>query len=260
MLEELISNQLIEDAAANKKITVSQSEVNQQLAALEAQNGITSDSELASVLAQNHMTKAQLLDQIRVSVLEQKLAESKVNVTDEEIQNYYKQNKASFTVPETRALSDIVVPTKAKAEQIETELSQGKSFAELAKQYSTDSSTKSKGGAMGTFSQAELAASQPAIATAAFKLDKGQVSQPIEVSGSYELIQCTAVNPPHTPTLAEERATIVQDIKQQNAESEPQLVAQLVKSDKVDILDPSYSSVLTQLENPSSTTSSSASY
>ncbi|KRW91089.1 peptidylprolyl isomerase [Alicyclobacillus tengchongensis] len=260
MLEELISNQLIQDAAAKKNITATQSEINQQLAALEAQNGITSDSELTSVLAQNHMTKAQLLDQIRVSVLEQKLAESKVNVTDEEIQNYYKQNKSSFAVPETRALSDIVVATKAKAEQIENDLRQGKSFAQLAKAYSTDSSTKAKGGAMGTFSEAELSASEPAIATAAFKLAKGQVSQPIAVSGSYEILQCTAVNPAHTPSLAEERSAIIQDIKQQNAESEPQLVAQLIKSDKVNILDPTYSSVLTQLENPTTTSTSSSGY
>jgi len=161
---------------------------------------------------------------------------------------------------EQKLRDKIVVATKAKAEQIENDLRQGKSFAQLAKAYSTDSSTKAKGGAMGTFSEAELSASEPAIATAAFKLAKGQVSQPIAVSGSYEIVQCTAVNPAHTPSLAEERSAIIQAIKQQNAESEPQLVAQLIKSDKVNILDPTYSSVLTQLENPTTTSTSSSGY
>lgn len=250
MLSELISNQLLEDAAAKQKITATQAEINQELQSIEEQNGITSQAQLEQALQQSNMSMTDFMNQIKVSVLAQKLSEAKVKVTNEEIQTYYNQNKSSLGTPEQRTLSHIVVKTKTLADQIQSELAGGKSFATLAKTYSTDTATKSSGGSLGTVSQESLAQTDPSIATAAFKLKKGQVSQPIKVSDGYELVLCSAIQPAKVPTLAQAKATITSQIKQQNAESETQLVADLMKSEKVNILDSTYSNVKSSLENP----------
>lgn len=259
MLSELISNQLVEDAAAKQHITASQAEINQELQSIEAQNGITSQAQLQQALQQSHMSMDEFMNQIKVSVLVQKVAEAKVKVTPEEIQTYYNQNKSSLGTPEQRTLSHIVVKTKSLADQIQSDLAKGKSFATLAKTYSTDTTTKSSGGSLGTVSQESLAQTDPSIATVAFQLKKGEVSQPIKTSSGYELVLCSAITPAKIPTLEQAKKTITQDIKEQNAESEAELVADLIKSEKVDILDPSYSSVKTSLENPQTSSSSSSS-
>ncbi|WP_148213729.1 peptidyl-prolyl cis-trans isomerase [Alicyclobacillus acidocaldarius] len=253
MLEELIANALIEQAAAKQHVTATNAEINQQLTAIEMQNGITSDAQLNSLLAQNHMTKAQFLNQIRDNILASKLAEAQVHVTDKQIASYYKQNASMFTVPETRKIAIIAVKTKADAEKALTEIQSGTPFASVAKSVSIDAATRSKGGLLGTFSLDELKAGDPAIASTAFALKAGAVSDPVKVQGGYDIVQCQAITPQHVEPLSAVRSQIIQAIKQQNAESETKLVAQLAKSADIRILDPSYEAVLTAIKNPTST-------
>ena len=111
ILSELITNQLIRDAAKKANITASQNEVNQSLSDIEKQNGITNDTQLNAALAQSHMTKADLMNQLEIQVLESKIAESKVNVTNQQIQDYYNKNKASLPKVASK------VPTLAQAKQ-----------------------------------------------------------------------------------------------------------------------------------------------
>ncbi|GEO26539.1 peptidylprolyl isomerase [Alicyclobacillus acidoterrestris] len=256
MLSQLITNQLVLDAAQQQNIKASDAEVNQALLGLEQQNGITSDSQLNELLQQSHMTKDQLMTQLKVEVLGQKLAESKVKVTDKQIQSYYNKNKSSLTTPEKRSISDIVVKTKSKAQDIENQLKQGKDFATLAKSNSIDSVTKSKGGAMGSFTQTDLQSQYPEIASQAFKLSQGAVSDPIKVSDGYELIKVTKITPAKTPTLAQAKSEITTALKEQNAESPQQLYADLAKKANIQILDSSYASVKDSIENPQPTTMS----
>lgn len=96
ILTELITNQLVRDAAGKANITASQDEINKALSDIEKQNNITSDADLTKALAQSHMTKDELMSQLQVQVLETKLAQSKVKVTDKQIQDYYNKNKESL--------------------------------------------------------------------------------------------------------------------------------------------------------------------
>lgn len=254
MLSQLITNQLVLDAAKKKNITTTTKEVDKQLKSLEQQDGITSDAQLQQALKQSHMTKQDLMDQLKIGVLEKKIAESKVTVTEKQIEDYYNKNKKSLATPKKVAISDIVVSTKAKASDIKTKLSQGSSFADLAKQDSTDTTTKSSGGKLGTFSESDLNAQYPDIAKTAFKLKKGEVSDPIKVNNGYELITVTAITPSQIPTLDKAKSQIKSTLTQQNLESPQQLIADLMKSDNVQILDSSYSDVKTQLANPAPAT------
>lgn len=250
MLQQLIQNQLIEDQAKKQKITASSSDVNQALQSIEQQNGITSDSQLQSLLKQSHMTKAQLMDQLKVQVLAQKLAKAKVKITSKQISDFYNQYKQQLATPEQRAISDIIVKTKSEADQIKQQLGQGKSFATIAKQKSTDSSTKSKGGSMGTIAEATLQQQDPNVASVAFKLKKGEVSSPIQVSSGYELVTVTGITPAKVPTLSQATSQIKSILTQQNMEPSAQLAADIAKTDKIQILDPSYSDVKHAIENP----------
>ena len=134
-LQQMISNQLIQDGAKKYKMTASSQEMNTALQNLEQQNGITSSAQLQAVLAANNVTMAELQKNLRIQVLEQKLAERNVTVSNQEIQSYYNQNKSQL------AQGGKVPPLSAVKTQIIDQIKQSKAtppdqlLADLAKQY-----------------------------------------------------------------------------------------------------------------------------
>lgn len=96
MVQEMISEQLIKDAAAKYHITASKSDINHALGTFEAQYQISSPTQLSMFLAQNGLTQSQFNNILKDQVLEQKLAQRNVKVTNSQIQAYYNQHKSSF--------------------------------------------------------------------------------------------------------------------------------------------------------------------
>lgn len=96
MVQEMISEQLIADAAKKYNITATKAQINTALSALEAQYGIKNSTDLSMFLAQNGMTQSDLKRILKMQVLEQNLAERNVKVTPAQIQAYYTKNKSSF--------------------------------------------------------------------------------------------------------------------------------------------------------------------
>lgn len=92
----LITQNLVELGSKKYHITASSQEINNALQNFEEQNGITTSSELQQALSENGMTLSELQNNLRIKVLEGKLAERNVSVTSAEIQTYYNQNKSKF--------------------------------------------------------------------------------------------------------------------------------------------------------------------
>lgn len=75
---------------------------------------------------------------------------------------------------------------QARLENIRGQINKGSDFAKLALQYSQDAATATKGGDLGWISASKLG---PEISDILVKLSTGQVSQPIQVSHGWELVQ-----------------------------------------------------------------------
>lgn len=135
-LQQMIEEQLIKQGAAAKHITATSKDIQQQKQSIEAQYGISSPTELSLFLAQNGMTNAQFNDILTVNVLEQKLAEANVKVTNQEIVDYYNKNKSSFT----KSGSKTPEPLSKVRSQVIADIKQSKAIpgtqlvADLAKQ------------------------------------------------------------------------------------------------------------------------------
>ncbi len=80
----------------------------------------------------------------------------------------------------------ILVKTAADAANVEKRLKAGEDFAALAKELSIDTGTKDKGGDLGWFGKGAML---PAFETAAFALPVGQISDPVETTYGYHIIQ-----------------------------------------------------------------------
>ncbi len=79
----------------------------------------------------------------------------------------------------------ILVKTLTEATTIKARIDKGESFGEIAKQVSLCPSGK-KGGDLGTFGRGQMV--KP-FETAAFQLEKGQISGPVKTEFGYHIIK-----------------------------------------------------------------------
>ena len=115
-------------------------------------------------------------------------------VTDEEALDYYNENQDYFINPFSMRASHILIydpehtdENRTKIEQILDMLNNGEDFAELAMEYSDDSSAEN-GGDLGTFGLGEMV---PEFENAAFALEPGEISGIVETEYGFHIIKLT---------------------------------------------------------------------
>ncbi|WP_335872117.1 peptidyl-prolyl cis-trans isomerase [Bacillus sp. 2205SS5-2] len=141
VLEELVDKTVIEEAGKKFGVSVSEKEVDQELAFIQ--------SIYNSYDEEWNENDQVLREQIYSDLLLQKLATKDVEIQEEELKRYYEQNEHLYVLPSSYLLSMIFVPTKKEAEQTQQELNGGSSFEALAIERSTDPYSAQQGGSLG---------------------------------------------------------------------------------------------------------------
>jgi hypothetical protein len=95
------------------------------------------------------------------------------------------------SAPQVRA-SHILVPTREEAEAARERIAAGADFAAIAREISTDEATAANGGDLGWFTREEMAAP---FAEAAFALEPGAISEPVESEFGWHVIQVAESDP-----------------------------------------------------------------
>lgn len=143
---------------------------------------------LQSDLQQDQMTYSEWKDQLRehmiVSAMRRTFVEDNIHVSPNAIRKYYSEHTASFEQPQTIRLYIASIPVGSTNEltAFREALASGKSFAEATRAYSKHSFAD-KGGDYGFINVDETLI--PQLAGTAKALADGEVSGPIELSGSY---------------------------------------------------------------------------
>jgi peptidyl-prolyl cis-trans isomerase C len=110
----------------------------------------------------------------------------KAAVTDAEMKKVYDEAvKQAASEQEVRA-RHILVPTEAEAKAVQAEVQKGTDFAELARQKSKDPGAAAEGGDLGFFTKEQMV---PEFAEVAFKLNKGDVSDPVKTQFGWHIIK-----------------------------------------------------------------------
>jgi peptidyl-prolyl cis-trans isomerase C len=82
--------------------------------------------------------------------------------------------------------SHILVKKQSEAMAVLERLKKGESFANLARELSVDRGSGKKGGDLGLFGRGVMV---KAFEDAAFKLNKGEISQPVKTEFGYHIIK-----------------------------------------------------------------------
>jgi len=132
-------------------------------------------------------------------------------LTDEKVEQYYKENKAKYTKESVRA-SHILVKTEADAKNILKELNEGSGFETLAQKYSLDPS-REKGGDLGFISRGQMA---PEFDRALFELKKvGYISPIVKTRFGYHIIKLTSEAQKKTESFSQVKNMIRRDLERE---------------------------------------------
>ncbi len=175
LLDNIINQKLIEQAAKDKGIKISDADVQKQIDQLKT--GFKDQAQFDEALKSAGMTVDGLKTQIRNQLVTQKLIESlssNTKVSEADIQAYYDKNKAQFFQKASKKASHILFKPedKATAEKVLAEVKDGGNFEALAKKNSIDTATASKGGDLGWPTSAYV----PEFQAALDKLKKGETT------------------------------------------------------------------------------------
>ncbi len=134
-----------------------------------------------------------------------------VDATEEEIKKFYEDNSEMFKSDETASAKHILVDELEQMKEIKLEITNGMSFEEAAKKYSKCPSS-AQGGSLGSFSRGRMV---PEFEDAAFKLQVGEISEPVKTQFGYHLIQLDEKTPKGTKSLEESKEIIVKNLLNQ---------------------------------------------
>lgn len=170
VLEMLINQLLIEQAASAAGITVSEEELDATIEALRAETG---EDAFQQWLVDQGMSSEDFRKRLRSDTIATHMA-----------------NRAVENIPthsEHIHARHVLANTEEEARQILSQLQAGGDFVSLARTYSQDVSTRDTGGDLGFFPLGILTA--PEVEAAAFALQPGQVSDVIQSSMGYHIVQ-----------------------------------------------------------------------
>ena len=153
--------------------------INQELLYLEAKKmGLDKEEDF---LAELEKVKKNVLKQFAIN----KVMTSIEEVKEDELKEFYEEKKEFYTTPEMVNAKHILVEEEDTIAKVVKELEEGKTFEDLAKEYSTCPSNE-RGGDLGEFGRGQMV---PEFEEAAFKLEVGQVSEPVKTQFGYHLIK-----------------------------------------------------------------------
>lgn len=230
-LQEMVIRRLADEQAAAKGLTVGEEELKSGMDKM--RGSFASEADFQSYLSSVGLDEAGFAAQIKMQQQLGKLFATELEVTDEQVAQFYALNEASFHHPAQVRLSHILVKTEAKAKDLYGELAKGADFRKLAAEFSADVATREAGGDLGYLSAGQTA---PELEQAAGQLKTGAYSKPVKTAYGYHLLKVTDRKPASTETAEQAKDRIVELIRQQRLnELVPQWLAGFTASGEVTV-------------------------
>jgi peptidyl-prolyl cis-trans isomerase C len=151
---------------------------------------------------------------------------AKAAVTDEAMHKVYDDAKKNFKPQDEIHARHILVATKEEAEAALKRVKAGEDFAKVAKEVSKDPG--SEGGDLGWFTKDRMI---PEFAEAAFKLQVGQISDPVKTQFGWHIIKIEGKRQTSFPPFDQVKEQLSRYVVQK---AQADLIAELHKSAKIE--------------------------
>ena len=213
ILNQLIDYELLYQQSQIENVKISNDEINLEIEKIK--DNFSSPEEFNEALKTNNITLARLKEDIERQLMINSILEetrNQVSISDEELLEYYNENKESLIEPEQVHARHILVETEEEANILLLQLKEGLTdFAELAKEKSIGPSAPS-GGDLGFFTRGQMVKE---FEDAAFSLEAGEISGVVQSQFGYHIIKCEEKKEEYSPTFEEAKERISNTLKYQ---------------------------------------------
>ncbi len=249
VLDEMVSEELIVQAAEAAKVEVEASEVQAALDEIKQQNQLD-DAGLAQVLAAQGYNMANYKQELRRQLLrlraQNQLVAPKVQITEEDVRARYDalQRRSEsvsavslshmlFRMPEHPSEQQITEAKEKAAKAIER-VKAGEAFAKVAGEVSEDEGTKATGGTLGWFQRGSMA--NPEWEPIVFAMEKGDVRGPITGPQGLHVFMVSEVKKSDLKPYAEMKEQLTRELRRKETEKQTQTwLEELRKKAYIDI-------------------------
>ena len=188
--------------------------------------------------------------QARVAYVELSVARlaDAIKIDDSAVKKHYDDAPRRYSKPGSRSAGHILLPlaagaaaeeaVRAKAARLVSEARGGADFAELARTYSKDAGSATRGGDLGVIQKGAMV---PPFEKAVFALSAGEISEPVKTEFGYHVIKVTRVSKTEAIPFEEVREDIATALRRRGGEAEfVQLAEQLgnIAFEQPDSLEP----------------------
>jgi parvulin-like peptidyl-prolyl isomerase len=247
-LDLLIGQELVWQAAKRQGMVASSAEVAVGIGQVRAQFP-TQEAFVSRLAIEGYTEESYYQHMLRLASGRKYLEQftDKVQVSDDEVHAFYRDNPDKFTIPEQIVARHVLLKlgpdatpeakraAREKLEGIRAEALSGADFAELARRYSEDASA-AEGGDLGRFGRGRMVAP---FEQAAFALQPGEISDIVETQFGLHLIRVDERIPAQVVAEEQARERIRGYLQGQKArEAVDKAIAELRSNAEVEILQP----------------------
>jgi peptidyl-prolyl cis-trans isomerase C len=153
-------------------------------------------------------------------------------ISDADAKKFYENQVGSLKSDEEVRARQILVVSKDKAREVYEKLAHGSDFAQLAGGYSKDPGSKDQGGDLGFFGRGQMV---PQFEEAAFRLKKGEVSEPFESQFGWHIVRLDDRRQRSAPAFEAVKERVVASMIHKKAQ---QVAADLRGKAQIEYIDP----------------------
>jgi foldase protein PrsA len=216
---DLLDATWIQGEAKDRNVVVTNREVTDQLDQIKKQNFPTKAA-FDRFLKRSGFTPYDVDQRVRLQLLSQKIQQEIVKgvgkVGGGDVAKYYESNQAQFEQPASRDARLILNKSKAKIDEARSALEDSTSeatFKKVAKQLSTDATTKDNGGLRQNIVQGTTG--DPQLDSTVFSSPKDTLIGPVKTTSGYYLVFVTKITPKRLQPLKDVRKQIAQQLTSQ---------------------------------------------
>ncbi len=245
ILKDMIDRQLLQQAADASGIVVDETEFQQEVE--RAKQGFPSEEAFQGFLTGRSLTEEDWLAEVHMALVARELMHKDVAVTEEALKAFFAEHKDRYDLPVRVSVSEIVVATKADADEVLAQLKQDPDkFADLARVYSLSPYTKSRGGKRPEDMPVDRIQS-PEVRGIVTTLPVGEISGAMRVTLGEEeqwyILRVDDRKAARTGDFAQDKEQIERDYQSVNATPLPDILKAQAAQSNVVIIDPRFQSL-----------------
>lgn len=183
VLDGLIAEKIVDAEAKKEGIEVTDEEIEEEIEKIKEESG--GEEGFNQLLQYYGYDQEEFEENIATNIKIKKLVGDDISISDEEMEEYFEQNKEQFGQEEQVRARHILVEDEDEAQDIQDKLANGEDFEELAKEHSKDGSSQA-GGDLGFFPRGQMVKEFEEVA---FTLDTDEISDIVETEHGYHIIK-----------------------------------------------------------------------